>query len=186
MFRDAPDKGPREITFTDTEFETKEVLEHFLSMAVHSKLAVPVNADYTFTAIPVERVDECTLEMFLDVIKFMQKYDCAPTLRAFCSEISMLVLRGYITHHDGFALGAVADCELLCAACVSQFNTAAGPNETTTFVALIPRLIWRLAPPKYFHALMKTKYLMEVECDADSAEDMFRSMLARTEWDGWT
>lgn len=33
---------------------------------------------------------------------------------------------------------------------------------------------------------MKTKYLMEVECDADSAEDMFRSMLARTEWDGWT
>lgn len=154
-------------------------------MATNSKLAVPVNADYTFTAIPIERVDECTLEVFLDVIKFMQKYDCAPTLRTFCSEVSMLVLRGYIMHHEGFALGAVTDSELLCAACLSQFNKAAGPKETTTFVALIPRLIWRLAPPKYFHALMLTKYHIEVECDADSAEDFFRSILGRTEWDGW-
>lgn len=106
VLSDAPAMGAPELQFPDADFEHKAVIEQFLSLAttgsLHRSKATPGDVAST--------MDE--LKVCMNLIQFVNKYDCAPTLEAFRAAMA----KGEFWGWEVFAIGVMLEDDELCAA----------------------------------------------------------------------
>lgn len=156
------------------------MLEQFLSLAVYSRLIPRASTNWE-TACNL--VSDKTMDVFLHLVAFLQKYDCVPTLRNLCGELTMLANCSALDTLDAFSLGAIAGDDDLCAASLALFDTPAGtdtgsskdPPDTTYPINIqdIQHFVWERAAPRYMYALTKTKWAVEDENDDDPIAKTF-------------
>lgn len=174
MFRDAPGDGDKVIEFTDDKIETHTVLLDFVDLAIDSRLSHVTEMLQEAWYGDRTKISEDILDSYINLIAFMLKYDCAPTLRAFGAQMALLQSHDKLSAIDGYGLGAFAGDENLCAA--SLFCADLRPKNRVA-PRLLPVRYWKLAQPMYLHALA-------CACpDDDASVDPLQFHYARTEWE---
>lgn len=143
---------------------------------VHSRL-VPRKEDDELWKTVCKLIPGQTLDIFLDLISFLHKYDCTPTLRSFCGEVLKFVSFEAISPLDGFALGAIAADDDLCAASLAMVDFSSEGEGLK--LGDIGAFVWERAGPRYLYALTKTKQSFEVDEDEDPVARTFYYYLDR-------
>ncbi|EJT52247.1 hypothetical protein A1Q1_05457 [Trichosporon asahii var. asahii CBS 2479] len=168
VLRDAPSTGLQQIEFTDEVLERAVVIDLALNLIVHNRLTRD-----KYDHLPRQPNDDCEadeddefddtypeydgnppalsggqLNLYCDVILFLQKWDCAAALRAFGLGILELLVMRRIRPADALTLGMLSSDADLCAATMSSTIGC-----KTLRLANFPLRVWERAEPRFLWAM---------------------------------
>lgn len=129
------------VQFTDSEIEHSEVLDLFLRLILHGSLARNSGSPAFVT--------ESMRNHWVNLITFLQKWDCTGPLRIFGLCVTELLLRGRVLSLHALALGMLADDVELC---ISSLKVK-GQLDRPLGVGDVLFRIWQRVKPKYLFAL---------------------------------
>lgn len=178
FFRDAPcADSPKTVVFPEDGIETNDMLDWFLSLAAPGpNIDEYVGSFRTPTATsddPEKSVS--VMKESLDLIQFMQKYECETTLADLARKYFALLARDGTWGWQAFCLGAAMDCEELCMMGI-RLPFAKG-SAGTPRARHIPRAVWVRLDPKYTFALVQTD--LEITGQEAKAVSTFCSALSK-------
>lgn len=164
-----------EITFTDTELETREVLDLFLRFATE----------------PDGPNEKSNLGAYTNLVLFLRKYDCPRVLETLSIYLKRELLEGLWPLVDTFVLGSILDNPQLCAAAIDRYSELKRLEAEPDFdVSSIPAPTLDRLPREHIVALSEAIPTHEYSCpncahvDHDSlseAAETFRASLRRLE-----
>lgn len=157
VFREAPASGSRFLRFSDERLETAEVLEVVLSLIVQARLlSSVVDDDDDF------RPTSLMLNLWVDAVSFMTKWDCVSTLRVFELCVKELILCNHIDARPAFQLGLLADSPGICRAALEaserEGRAALSPySSERRYIEIeeLPFSFWEKVNPRYICALAR-------------------------------
>lgn len=165
VLRDAQDcntaDGPKEIQFTDTEIERRDVLNVFLNI-----LTIPAN-----TLSETHDLDIC-----LSLISFLRKYDCGQAIQVLRLCLTRSLIEEEWSAAAIFALGAALDDLILCSAAVGYEERSRRDNKDPKHfgVSDIPVAALEHVPQEYLRGLADAVPRCEgKQCDCQY-EDSFQ------------
>lgn len=164
-----------EITFTDTELETREVLDLFLRFATE----------------PDAPNGKSNLPAYINLVSFLRKYDCPRVLGTLSLSLKRELLEGSWPLVDTFVLGSILDCPELCAAAIDRHAELNHLDTSSEFdVSHIPAPVLDHLPREHIVALSEAIPVREYSCPncthmdhetLDDAPETFRASLRRLE-----
>lgn len=144
------------------------MLDDFLKLITNCDLEEVNESGHACT----EEITAHTMNHYVNLILFMQKYDCSGALRAFAHQVLVLLVHDQISVSNTYSLGAIADDVQLCAAAVYLYTKQHSGQPVKMDV---PARVWRLADTRYLYALRSAEHGGEI-----TAEHFLDALM---EWD---
>lgn len=186
-------EGEKVLKLADQELESAAVVESFLELIVNAKLVIPSREDGS----SLTEVGKC--QAYLRFLRFLQKYECASTLRLFHLCACEQLITNEMQTGTAFVLGSASDDFELCSTAMKLMCTESAESRIADRFAYgrscdadpgsMDEQLWDLLPPRVIRAWVSAWAqgcgIHEHECDRDhdlnSVVTHFKMNLAKEE-----